>query len=174
MKTLRSGIVIYPSQQKRIQEILQDLVEKAPARLVYLTDISGQQICAAGQFSEPDLIALGSVMASALSAVTEVSIMLGSNGTHEMMLNEGHNANTFITAAGVDMALLVQLDKSVPLGWARILIHESSVKLEQILLEEHDASDVQHNLFGGGQLDDNAGHDWADQIGDSLDTLWEE
>lgn len=126
-----------------------------------------------GQFSEPDLIALGSVMASALSAVTEVAIMLGSNGVHEMMLNEGRNANTFITAAGVDMALLVQLDKSVPLGWARILIQDSSVKLGQILNEEPDASDVQQNLFGGEQADKNNGHNWADQIGDSLDSLWE-
>ncbi|NTV47265.1 MAG: hypothetical protein HGB11_12250 [Chlorobiales bacterium] len=121
---------------------------------------------------EPDLIALGSVMASALSAVMEVSIMLGSNGSSEMMLNEGHNANTFITGAGVDMALLVQLDKSVPLGWARILIQESSVKLGQVLLEEPDASDVQQNLFGNEQAGD--GNNWADEIGDSLDSLWKE
>lgn len=164
--------MIYPSQQKRIEEILQDLVEKAPARLVFLTDISGQEISAKGQFSEPDLIALGSVMASALSAVMEVSIMLGSNGSSEMMLNEGHNANTFITGAGIDMALLVQLDKSVPLGWARILIQESSVKLGQVLLEEPDASDVQQNLFGNEQAGDSS--NWADEIGDSLDSLWKE
>lgn len=172
MRTLRSGIIIFPSQQKKIEEILQDLAEKAPARLVFLTDISGQQISVKGQFSEPDLIALGSVMASALSAMMEVSIMLGSNGSSEMTLNEGHNANTFITGAGVDMALLVQLDKSVPLGWARMLIQESSAKLGKVLLEEPDASDAQQDLFGHEQAGDSG--NWADEIGDSLDSLWKE
>jgi len=172
---LRSGISIDSAQHKKFEQLLETLLQKAPAKFILLTDVSGQVVSACGPSSQFDLIALGSVMAGGLSAAQEVAQMLGGEQENQLVLHEGRSANTFMAGAGPDFAILVQLDKSIPLGWARMLIQEAAQKID-------DDCQVQDT----DQAEDEAGQEEAerkidllgdqtnlsDQIGDSLDALW--
>ncbi|ACF12872.1 Roadblock/LC7 family protein [Chloroherpeton thalassium ATCC 35110] len=171
---LRSGISIDSSQHKKFEQVLENLLQKAPAKFILLTDVSGQVVSACGPSSQFDLIALGSVMAGGLSAAQEVAQMLGGEQEYQLVLHEGLSANTFMAGAGPDFAILVQLDKSVPLGWARMLIQEAAKKIDDNCQESdyQESSDAEQipdakklDLLGDPT-------NLSDQIGDSLDALW--
>jgi predicted regulator of Ras-like GTPase activity (Roadblock/LC7/MglB family) len=170
---LRSGITINSAEKSELDFELNQLVEKAPAKFILLTDVSGQVITSCGVQNQLDLIPLGSILAGGLSASQEVALMLGDDQEYQVILHEGANANTFMSNAGPDFAFLVQLDTSVPLGWARVLILETAKKIGQMHLNhmEHESdseTDKENKDLSDFKNTDNL----SDQIGDSLDSLW--
>ncbi len=170
---LRSGIIINTVEKTELDTELKALLEKAPAKFILLTDVSGQVITACGSQNQFDLISLGSILAGGLSASQEVARMLGDDQEYQIILHEGSKANTFMSNAGPDFALLVQLDTSVPLGWARVLILETAKKVGGLHMSHADDDDQADTKEDQQKLSDfkNA-NDLTDKIGDSLDSLW--
>ncbi|MDQ6963699.1 MAG: hypothetical protein Q9M13_02125, partial [Mariprofundales bacterium] len=124
---LRSGLTIYPSQDRAIDRLLAALVQKVPARFALLADVSGQVISARGdRHSVLEPVALGSLIAGDLAASHEIARLLGEYQSYQMILREGLTAHTFILEAGAYMVLLVQVSSEVPLGWARMVIREAA------------------------------------------------
>jgi len=170
---LRSGITISTAEKKQLDAELAFLYDKAPAKFILLTDVSGQVITSCGIQNQFDLISLGSILAGGLSASQEVARMLGDDQEYQIILHEGASANTFMSNAGEDFALLVQLDTTVPLGWARVLVLETAKKIESIHSEnakeeaEVLVEEEKRHLSNFKQASN-----LNDQIGDSLDSLW--
>ncbi len=171
---LRSGLTIYPSQDRAIDAVLRALAEKTPARFILLADISGQIISVRGdrsQVSEP--VALGSLVAGDLAASREISRQLGEYRSYQMVLREGSSSHTFIVEAGPYMVMLVQVGSDVPLGWARMVIRQAAEQLAKIVDElpaelkaqPQAAEDVLAESLSGSE-------DISDLFGDALNSLW--
>jgi predicted regulator of Ras-like GTPase activity (Roadblock/LC7/MglB family) len=170
--TLRSGITIYPSQNRAISQALANLTHKAPARFILLADVTGQIVSTRGEQSDIDLVALGSLMAGDLAASQEIARLTGEYQDYQMILREGTQMHTFISEAGHHLALLVQVSNEVPLGWARVIIRRASQEIEDIVAnppQEAKQSNIEE------QLDPILIEDeLADLFSDALDDLWSE
>lgn len=130
---LRCGITIYPAQDKEIDRVLSDLVQKIPAVFVMLTDVTGQIISVRGERGRIDIIALSSLVAGDLAASQEIARLTGEYQTYQMVVREGQRVNSFICEAGRYLVMFVQVSAEVPMGWARLLINAAGRKLDIIL-----------------------------------------
>jgi predicted regulator of Ras-like GTPase activity (Roadblock/LC7/MglB family) len=129
---LRSGLTLYPAQYAALDQTLTDLIQKLPAQLVVLTDVSGQLVAARGEQERINLVALGSLISGDLAASQEIARLMGEYQDHQMVLREGRTAHTFIVEAGHHLALLVRLSQEIPLGWARMVIRQAAQQLAEI------------------------------------------
>lgn len=166
---LRSGLVLYPAQQEAIEDLLTDLVQKAPAHFILLADVTGQVISTRGGQNSKNTVALGSLVAGDLAASHEIARLTGQYQDNQMILREGQTIHTFICEAGPHLALLVQVFTETPLGWARMVIQRTLRQLAEIAAapppeqqRQTPASvlPVEENL--------------PDLFSDALDDLWQE
>ena len=172
---LRSGLTIYPSQDRAIDTVLSAMAEKIPARFILLADISGQIISVRGdrsQVSEP--VALGSLVAGDLAASREIARLLGEYRSYQMILREGDAHHTFIIEAGPYMVMLVQISRDVPLGWARIIIQKSAEQLAAIVEATPEELKNEPTTPQPSLSDALGGEDVAGLFGEALDSLWGE
>lgn len=130
---LRSGITIFSSQDKAIDEEISNLVVKVPAKFILLTAVTGQVISVAGDRGQIDLVALGSLIAGDLAASQEIARITGEYQNFQIILREGEKTHAFISEAGPHLILFLQISEEVPLGWARLLIQETARNIEKIL-----------------------------------------
>ncbi len=126
---LHTGLIIHQSQYKVIDQLLIDLAHICPAQFVLLTDTNGQFVSARGDLGGLDLVALSSLVASDIAASSEIARIIGQYQKTQLVLREGELINTFIVEAGSYLVLFVQVSSTLPLGWARMLIMETSRKL---------------------------------------------
>ena len=164
---LRSGLVLYPAQQEAIEDLLTDLVQKAPAHFILLADVTGQVISTRGGQNSKNTVALGSLVAGDLAASHEIARLTGQYQDYQMVLREGQSTHTFIGEAGHNLALLVQVSTETPLGWARMIIQKATRQLAEIAAAPppeqqrqlpHEVLPVEENL--------------PDLFSDALDDLW--
>jgi len=165
---LRSGLVIYPSQQDLISQALADLAQKLPSQFLFLSDVTGQIIASRGEQGQVDLVALGSLVAGDLAASQEIARLTGQYEDYQMVLREGQNIHTFIIEAGHHMALLVQISKETPLGWARMLIQKGAYELADIAATPPEA---ETEALPDLNLDQ---EELPDLFSDALDEMWKE
>ena len=130
---LPSGITLHPSQDDAIERLLHDLLTRSPAKFILLAEASGQLLSVLGKRSANDLVALGSLVAGDLAASQEIARLTEQSQNYHLILREASETNTFIAEAGAHLVLFVQVSKEVPLGWARMLIHETSRQLADII-----------------------------------------
>lgn len=161
---LRSGLHLYPSHEKALDELLVELSQRCPSPFLMLVETSGQLLTFKGERGQQDLVGLASLIAGDLAASQEIARMTGEYGTCQLILREGTRYNTFISEAGRSMALFAQVGRDVPLGWARLLILEASAQAAEIASA---TPEQVANLDLG--LDDAK---LSDLVGDALDALW--
>ncbi len=169
---LRGGLVLYPAQQQVIERVLADLLQKLPARLILLTESSGQAIAFQGNQRQPngselDPVALGALVAGDLAASMEIARLTGEYHAFQLVLRQGEQSHIFIADAGRSLALLVQVASRVPLGWARMLIVETAHSLAEILAEPPPEQTAP-------ALDLRLNQDLTEMVGNALDSMWSE
>ncbi|MDM8528844.1 hypothetical protein QUF58_11645 [Anaerolineales bacterium HSG24] len=170
---LRSGLTIYPSQQKEIDQTLAQLLQNVPARFVLLTDVTGQIISARGEQEKLNLVALASLVAGDLAASQEIARLTGEYEDYQLVLREGQEAHIFISEAGSYLAMLVQVTKDVPLGWARMVIKKVAQSLPNILDQKPEDDDV--TMMAEIQQEVSFHEENIDVLfDDALDDLWME
>jgi predicted regulator of Ras-like GTPase activity (Roadblock/LC7/MglB family) len=160
------GLSLSPSQDQLINQILSDLLEKCPAQLILLSELSGQIISVQGETGKTDLAALGALVAGDLAASQEIARLTGQYQHAQLIFREGPETTSFITEAGDRMVLYMRIHKEVPLGWARLIILESNRKLAEVAsmpAVNEEKLDLQLN-------DENL----ENLIGDGLDSIWHE
>lgn len=168
--TLRSGLTLYPEQDKAINQALSDLMVKIPANFTILTDVTGQVIAAKGQKNGLDLVALGSLIAGDLAASQEIARLTGEYQDNQLVLREGQHTHTFVLEAGHYLALLVQVSHEVPLGWARMVIKQGTQGLAVIVEQAQAQNDQVAAVSGPLFTEDNL----PDLFSEALDDLWQE
>lgn len=130
---LRSGLTIFPAQDAAFDRVLNDLVQKIPARFALLTETSGLLIGFRGERGQMDLVALGSLVASDLAASQAIAQITGDHEEYQLVLRQGQRHNTFIAGAGQHLVLFAQTPAEVPLGWSRMLVLEAARQLSIVL-----------------------------------------
>jgi len=163
---LPNNVTIYPSQDKEIDKVLKNLIENCPAQFALLTEVSGQLISVMGERNKVDPVALASLIAGDMAASQEIAQIIGQYKHCQLVVREGTGSNILVTEAGEQLILFVQVEKSVPIGWARLMIMEASDKILKIMTtapneEEKIAYEVQSSDLSG----------WVD---DALNSLWQE
>ncbi len=131
---LRGGLSIYPSTSHAIDDVLQDLHSRLPARFLLLAEVSGQVIATAGELDKSgDTTALAALVAGDLAASHAIAQQTGEYQEFQMCLREGTRHHLFTMQVGTHLALLVQVSHDVPLGWARLTIGEGARRLDTVL-----------------------------------------
>lgn len=166
---LRSGLTLYPAQQKAIEKLLTDLVQQVPARFILLADISGQVISARGEQNRIDLVALGSLVVGDLAASHEIARLTRQYQPDQMVFREGQTTHTFTCEAGYHLALLVQTSTETPLGWARMIIRKAANQLAEIASMPPEEQEKEDGDSPELALQDEY---LPDLFNDALDDLW--
>ena len=163
---LRCGLSIFPSHDQAIDQILSDLLQKALARYILLTDVTGQFISAKGERRDVNPVALGALAAGDLAASREIARMSGEYQEHQMIIREGSRYHTIIYEVGSYLLLLVQVASDVPLGWVRVLMKEYAEKINRIILTVPEKVEEILKEFSNSDI--------QTLVDDMLDNLWKE
>ena len=166
---LRCGVTILPEQSEAFARLTTELLTQVPANLVLLVDVAGQVVMTKGSHDNVDLIMLGSLVAGDLAASQEIARLTNQYQDYQIVLREGENFNTFIIEAGDYLALLVQVEREVPLGWARMVIKRMGQSLAQVMENAELSAETEAAFI----LDD-PNDELSDLFGEALDDLWGE
>ncbi len=169
---LRSGVYVLPEQMAAFERLTTELLAQIPANFVLLADVAGQTILARGNHDSVNLVMLGSLVAGDLAASQEIARLTGQYQDYQVVLREGDNFNTFIIEAGHHLALLVQVDREVPLGWARMIIKRTGQHLAEVMTTKPD-SEPNIAVFSLAD-DDEESIALPDLFSEALDDLWVE
>lgn len=172
---LRSGVFVSTAQAAEFERLLTQLLQTTPAQFVMLADVAGQVILAKGEHSNANLVMLGSLVAGDLAASQEIARLTGEYQDYQIILREGQHSNSFIAEASSHLALLVQADKSVPMGWARMLIVKTARQLANTMRQAApSAIQIEEMKQEAALTLGDAEDDLADLVGDALDDMWGE
>jgi predicted regulator of Ras-like GTPase activity (Roadblock/LC7/MglB family) len=166
---LRSGISIFPSQDRAIDRILGELYEKSTAKLILLTDITGQIVSVRGDRGKIDLVALGSLSAGDLAASREMARLSEEYQQDQMILREGSKTNTLIYEAGVSLVLMMQVSTDVPLGWARMLASSTAHEIAKVIEQKPTELEQRENT-----PEKMNGNDILSNLDSALGDIWKE
>ncbi|MGB8252907.1 MAG: response regulator [Anaerolineaceae bacterium] len=159
-----SRVTIYPAQNEAMDRILGNLMVRCPAQYALVTEVNGQLISVRGERELTDPVVLASLIAGDIAASQEVARVTGQYQHFQFVLREGVAANTFIAEVGEELILFVQVNKDVPLGWARLVISEASHKLAEIMSSTpEDVKTIKLDMKQEGLAE------WVD---DALNSLW--
>jgi hypothetical protein len=159
----RTGLILTSQQIQKMQQELDYLLERIPAKLAILVDISGQLVTLSGEMIQYDFAALGSLIAGELAASQETARILGDAQDFRLILREGDRTNLVIAQSGQFLTFMVLYTKEVPIGWARKLIQQTATKLLEISLLEPSRDDKTIN----NEIPNN----FPDLFNDALDDL---
>ena len=162
---LQYGVTLFPEQDKAIDKILADLIQKIPAQFILMTNVTGQIISVCGERGKTDLIALGSLVAGELVANQEIARISGEYQEYQLILRQGSTTNTWIAEAGDYLVLLLKVSSDVPMGWARMLITQGAKAIAKIMRETPQQEKPTEFSLGDG---------FSNQIDDALEDLWNE
>ncbi len=161
---LQNGLTLYPDHDQAIDEVLTELEKLCKTKLILLTDSSGQLISMHGDRGKLSVISLGTLAAGDLAASQEIARLTGELDGSQIVIREGNNVFTFITAVGNEMVLFVQTWRETPPGWSRLVILKAAHKIEQVI--KTSVVEVKRiNLDLGTP-------EMADKLSSSLDMMW--
>lgn len=166
---LRSGLTLYPSQQKAIEKILTELVRQISAHFILLADITGQVISTRGEHEKIDLVGLGALVVSDLAASHEIARLTRQYQADQMVFREGQTIHTLTCEAGYHLALMVQITTDTPLGWARMIIRKVARDLANVV---NSPSSEEEQIAESSSEFHLQEEEFVNLFNDALDDLW--
>jgi predicted regulator of Ras-like GTPase activity (Roadblock/LC7/MglB family) len=168
--------MILPEHSRKIEEQLNQLVQRVPAQFVLLVDVTGQIVGAKGSHDGINLVMLGSLVAGDLAASQEIARLMGEYQDYQIVLREGKKSHTFIADAGPYLALMVKVDEEIPLGWARMLIQQAGTNLAKIFQDVPSSSsnspDPDEPPPMLDMLETELDDSFSDLFDEALDDMW--
>ena len=161
---LPGRVTVFPSQDRAMDQVLENLLTQCPAEYILVAEVSGQVFAVKGKRDLADPVVLASLVAGDMAASEEIARVTGQYQRFQFSLREGVASNTFIVAAGDHLVIFAQVAKDVPIGWARMLIVEASHRLEEIMSSAPE--NIKELVLDLHQEDL---ENWAD---DALSSLW--
>lgn len=162
---LSRRVILHPEQIAAIHQTLDDLIEKLSARLVFLTQVSGQMLAFRGaERAELDVDALGALIAGDLAASREIARVTGTYEECQLILRQGQHSHSLIAEVGDMCALFVLVSQQTPLGWVRMVTLDTARRLAELL--QPLATPIPEWSIETDTL--------TNVISDSLDSMWTE
>ncbi len=130
---LPKGISLQTLQVEKMEAILSSLAEQCPAQRVLLAESMGQVIASGGteKFANPE--GLAALIGGYISAGQAITFLTETKPIRQSILREGLDTITFISEVDQELILFAQVSKTVPLGWARLIIQNACQKLENLM-----------------------------------------
>lgn len=126
-------LFLYEEDHNELQEAIVHLCQDAEAKAVFLIDKNGQQLVAAGDYSDIDTISLATLTAGNVAATDGLARLLGEKG-FTILFHEGERDNIHISIVG-DLAILVVIfDERASVGLVRLRVKKFSSRLESIIM----------------------------------------
>ena len=124
-------MVMYEEEFNQIQAIVENLVQAANSKVVFIIDKNGQLIAAAGETDQLDTTSLASLTAGNIAATGGIAKLLREN-EFTTQFHEGERANIHIQLVGNRVILVVIFDSKTSLGLVRLRVKKASEQLNSI------------------------------------------
>jgi predicted regulator of Ras-like GTPase activity (Roadblock/LC7/MglB family) len=124
-------MVMYEEEFNQIQAIVENLVQAANSKVVFIIDKNGQLIAAAGETEQLDTTSLASLTAGNIAATGGIAKLLREN-EFATQFHEGEKANIHIQLVGNRVILVVIFDNKTSLGLVRLRVKKASEQLNSI------------------------------------------
>ncbi len=124
-------MVMYEEEFHQIQGIVDNLVQAANSKVVFIIDKNGQLIAAAGETDQIDTTSLASLTAGNIAATGGIAKLLREN-EFATQFHEGEKANIHIQLVGNRVILVVIFDNKTSLGLVRLRVKKASEQLNLI------------------------------------------
>jgi len=160
-----TDLILQEDDQRRFSEVLERLRQEANARLTFLLDKNGQQLCRAGDLDDIDPTSLASLTAGNVAATEGLAQLIGER-EFAILFHEGENEHLHINVVGGRSILVVLFDERSSLGLVRLRVKKASAELASILEEVHArAESGRLGAFGGSSP-------FAEITDDDIDALF--
>ena len=124
-------MVMYEEEFNQIQAIVDNLVQAANSKVVFIIDKNGQLIAAAGDTEQIDTTSLASLTAGNIAATGGIAKLLREN-EFATQFHEGEKANIHIQLVGNRVILVVIFDNKTSLGLVRLRVKKATEQLNGI------------------------------------------
>jgi predicted regulator of Ras-like GTPase activity (Roadblock/LC7/MglB family) len=124
-------MVMYEEEFNQIQGIVDNLVQAANSKVVFIIDKNGQLIAAAGDTEQIDTTSLASLTAGNIAATGGIAKLLREN-EFATQFHEGEKANIHIQLVGNRVILVVIFDSKTSLGLVRLRVKKATEQLNGI------------------------------------------
>jgi predicted regulator of Ras-like GTPase activity (Roadblock/LC7/MglB family) len=124
-------MVMYEEEFNQIQVIVDNLVQAANSKVVFIIDKNGQLIAAAGETEHIDTTSLASLTAGNIAATGGIAKLLREN-EFATQFHEGEKANIHIQLVGNRVILVVIFDNKTSLGLVRLRVKKACEQLNGI------------------------------------------
>ena len=125
-------LFLYEEDHSHLQAAMQNLCRESESKAVFLNDKNGQQLVAAGDYSDIDTISLATLTAGNVAATDGLARLLGEKG-FTILFHEGERDNIHISIVG-DLAILVVIfDERTSVGLVRLRVKKATMDLASIL-----------------------------------------
>ncbi|MBN1543445.1 roadblock/LC7 domain-containing protein [candidate division KSB1 bacterium] len=153
-------VVFSESSFKRIRSLIHDFLQRSRASLCIFADINGYPIAYGGDTRGLIISTLTALAAGSFSATLEMAHGLGESQRFRFIYHEGARHNLYLANVGEDYLMIVLFDKSVALGIIRLLTHQITNQLDELLAE------LRRNSDQAAQMLD---REFRDLLGEELD-----
>jgi predicted regulator of Ras-like GTPase activity (Roadblock/LC7/MglB family) len=124
-------MVMYEEEFNQIQAIVDNLVQAANSKVVFIIDKNGQLIAASGETEHIDTTSLASLTAGNIAATGGIAKLLREN-EFATQFHEGEKANIHIQLVGNRVILVVIFDNKTSLGLVRLRVKKACEQLNLI------------------------------------------
>jgi predicted regulator of Ras-like GTPase activity (Roadblock/LC7/MglB family) len=129
-----ADLILLEEDHARFTDILEKLKEEANAKVVFLFDKNGQQLCSAGEVEGVDPTSLASLTAGNVAATDGLAKLLGER-EFSILFHEGEHDNLHINVVADSAILLVLFDERSSLGLVRLRVKKATGELAVVLKE---------------------------------------
>lgn len=123
--------VAYETEIHRLEETLRQLRQDANAKAVFLFDLSGQQLAAAGEIEQIDTTALASLTAGNVEGTDRLAKLIGER-EFSVLFYEGNRDHIHISIAAERAILVVIYDERSSLGLVRLRVKKAAYDFKKI------------------------------------------
>ena len=125
-------IILSEEDVKRIDTVLNKVLNKSAAVSAFLIDRSGQLIANCGNPSTLDVSAFSALTAANFGATSEIAKLLGEK-EFNLLFHKGKNENVYFSVVGENMIIVIVFDDRTTVGLVRLSINMIMDELLQIL-----------------------------------------
>ncbi|HZN01945.1 MAG TPA: roadblock/LC7 domain-containing protein [Candidatus Polarisedimenticolia bacterium] len=144
-----ADLILHPEEYERIREVMARLRSECNAKMVFLIDKNGQQICAQGETDAIDTTALASLAAGNVAATDSLARLIGEK-EFSILFHEGERDNLHISVVAGRVILVVIFDERSSLGLVRLRVKRGSTDLRTVLETVWSRSAAPRKAAAGG------------------------
>jgi len=160
-----ADLILLEEDHSRFSTILEKLKVESNAKVVFLFDKNGQQLCSAGEVEGVDPTSLASLTAGNVAATDGLAKLLGER-EFSILFHEGEHDNLHINVVSNSAILLVLFDERSSLGLVRLRVKKATGELSIVL------KDVVGRTMGARKSAASGGPELAEITDADIDALF--